>query len=57
MGTGRTEIISALIDAGADMNVKDGSGLTPMQLAAKNGHKDLVTMLLAKAKALKNKNK
>jgi ankyrin repeat protein len=54
---GFTEIVRELIHAGADMTLKDEDGMTALQHAAKHKHRDVVALLLAKAKELKNKNK
>jgi ankyrin repeat protein len=54
---GYVDIVRELLDAGADITVKDDSGKTPTQRAAKEKHRDVVALLLAKAKELKNANK
>jgi ankyrin repeat protein len=55
---GYTDIVEALLAAGADINAKDDDeGLTALQHAAKNKHRDIVAMILAKANELKNANK
>jgi ankyrin repeat protein len=54
---GYTDIVRELIDAGADITFKDRDGMTALQHAAKNKHREIVAMLLAKAKELKNANK
>jgi ankyrin repeat protein len=53
---GLTDIVKELIDAGADLKFKDSDGKTALQHAAKNKHRDVVALLLAKAKELKKMN-
>lgn len=43
---GRAEVAEALIDAGADLEVKNNDGSTALHCAALFGHKDLVIKLL-----------
>jgi len=38
--------IRELIQAGADVNVKNKTGITPLYMAARNGHDEIVTALL-----------
>jgi ankyrin repeat protein len=54
---GHTEVVRELIDAGADITFKDDDGRTALQWAAKLKHRDVVALLLARAKELKNANK
>jgi ankyrin repeat protein len=54
---GCTDIVRELLDAGADITVKDDDDMTALQWAAKGKHRDIVALLLAKAKELKNANK
>jgi ankyrin repeat protein len=54
---GYTDIVEALLAAGADIREKDADGMTALQHAAKNKHRDIVAMILAKANELKNANK
>ena len=39
--------VRELIDAGADVNVKNKFGVTPLWIASQNGHTATVTLLLA----------
>jgi len=39
--------LRALVDAGADVNLADGGGSTPLQLARARGYQDMVGILLA----------
>ncbi len=43
---GRVESARLLIDAGADINLANSSGNTPLSVAARNGHAHIVKMLL-----------
>ncbi|MDH3635359.1 MAG: ankyrin repeat domain-containing protein [Gammaproteobacteria bacterium] len=38
--------LKALVDAGADVNLADGSGSTPLQLARRRGYQSMVKILL-----------
>ncbi|XP_043331081.1 fibronectin type 3 and ankyrin repeat domains protein 1 isoform X2 [Cervus canadensis] len=44
--SGNREVASLLIDAGADVNVKDKDGKTPLMVAVLNNHEELVQLLL-----------
>lgn len=46
--TGRTDMIDALVQAGADVNAYDPRGFTPLILAAYNGHLDTVEALIGR---------
>jgi cytohesin len=54
---GFTDIVRVLVDAGAEMMFDDCSAIPALQLAAQYGHRDVVALLLIKAKELKNTNK
>ncbi|XRA97454.1 receptor-interacting serine-threonine kinase [Pycnococcus provasolii] len=43
---GDATLMQMLIDAGADVNAKDGEGATPMKYAAQNGHKECVKLII-----------
>jgi ankyrin repeat protein len=43
---GHLEIATALVDAGADVNRIDASGIAPVQWAVENGHVDVVSALI-----------
>ena len=43
---GYTDVISSLIDAGANVNMPDLDGMTPLMIAAKNGHRFTVELLV-----------
>ena len=53
---GAAEIVKMLLDAGANVNVKDKFG-TPLTQAAENGHIEIVKMLLEKGADVNIKNK
>ncbi|XP_077786481.1 fibronectin type 3 and ankyrin repeat domains protein 1 isoform X3 [Podarcis muralis] len=44
--TGKADVATTLLDAGADVNVKDKDGKTPLMVAALNNHEELVALLL-----------
>lgn len=44
-GKNHTDTLRALVDAGANVNIPDGSGSTPLTLAKNRGYKDMVTVL------------
>ncbi|XP_030060660.1 fibronectin type 3 and ankyrin repeat domains protein 1 [Microcaecilia unicolor] len=44
--TGNTDVASCLIEAGADINIKDKDGKSPLMVAALNNHESLVELLL-----------
>jgi ankyrin repeat protein len=43
---GKTQEVQRLIEAGADLSTKDGSGLTALHLASWNGHRATAAVLL-----------
>ncbi len=45
-GARHIAIVRALISAGANLNLADGNGTTPLSLARHNGHQDIADMLL-----------
>jgi uncharacterized protein len=44
-GNNHTETLRALVDAGANVNIPDGSGSTPLQLARNRGYREMVAIL------------
>jgi len=44
-GNNHTETLRALVDAGANVNMPDGSGATPLKLARSRGYHDMATIL------------
>ncbi len=43
---GQTSIAQALLEAGASVEVVNSDGLTALQLARNNGHRDITSLLL-----------
>ncbi|KAB1271757.1 Fibronectin type 3 and ankyrin repeat domains protein 1 [Camelus dromedarius] len=54
--SGNQKVASLLIDAGADVNVKDKDGKTPLMVAVLNDHEELVQLLLDKGADASVKN-
>ncbi|MFT7569824.1 MAG: ankyrin repeat protein [Paracoccaceae bacterium] len=46
-GANHIACLTALVDAGADVNIADGSGVTPLQLAQHHGFDEMVQILKA----------
>ncbi|UPJ47412.1 ankyrin repeat domain-containing protein [Bradyrhizobium sp. 200] len=44
-GKNHTETLRALVDAGANVNIPDGSGSTPLKLARSRGYRDMTAIL------------
>jgi uncharacterized protein len=44
-GKNHTDTLRALVDAGANVNIPDGSGSTPLTLAKTRGYKEMVAIL------------
>ncbi len=44
-GKNHTDTLRALVDAGADVNIPDGSGATPLKLARNRGYREMVAIL------------
>jgi uncharacterized protein len=44
-GRNHTETLRALVEAGADVNIPDGSGATPLKLANGRGYREMVEIL------------
>ena len=45
---GNIEVVKQHLEAGADVNVKDTIGLTPLHMAAGDGRKEVAELLIAK---------
>lgn len=54
--TGHANTVKDMIAAGANVNVKDEHGNTPLLEAARNGHDDVVRALLAAGADMKVRN-
>ena len=44
-GKNHTETLRALVEAGANINIADGNGSTPLKLARDRGHREMVAIL------------
>jgi len=44
-GRNHTETLRALVEAGADVNIPDGNGSTPLRLAQGRGYREMATIL------------
>ena len=44
-GKNHTDTLRALVEAGADVNIPDGSGSTPLKLANSRGYTEMVAIL------------
>jgi ankyrin repeat protein len=44
-GKNHTETLRALVEAGANVNIPDGGGATPLRLARSRGYRDMVAIL------------
>ena len=44
-GSNHTETLRALVDAGANVNIPDGSGATPLKLAKSRGYREMIAIL------------
>ena len=53
--TGNIEAVKQHLADGADVNVKDKSGSTPLRLAAEFGHKEVAELLITKGADLNAK--
>ena len=54
---GHTEMVALLIEFGADVNLPNSEGLTPLELAASRGHCDVVRLLVQAGACLVAKDK
>ncbi len=48
VAAGRADVVKALLDRHADPNAATSTDVTPLMLAARNGHNEIAAMLLAK---------
>lgn len=46
-GPNHVACLTALVEAGADVNIADGNGVTPLQLARRHGYDEMVRILRA----------
>jgi ankyrin repeat protein len=46
--SGSLDMVQLIVNGGADINAKDNDGMTPLNYAIKNGHKDVVAFLQEK---------
>ena len=53
---GNIKAVKQHLAAGADTNVRDGQGMTPLHWAAQYGHKEIVELLIAKGADVNAKN-
>jgi ankyrin repeat protein len=44
-GSNHTETLRALVDAGANVNIPDGNGATPLKLAKTRGYREMIAIL------------
>ena len=44
-GSNHTETLRALVDGGANVNIPDGSGATPLKLAKSRGYREMIVIL------------
>lgn len=54
---GKGNMVSLLIDKGANYEAKTRDGLTPLHCAARSGHETVVDMLLEKGAPITSKTK
>nr|XP_056706081.1 fibronectin type 3 and ankyrin repeat domains protein 1 [Euleptes europaea] len=54
--SGKSDVAALLIEAGANVNLKDKDGKTPLMVAALNNHEELVQVLLEKGADITVKN-
>ena len=52
-GTRHTATLVALVDAGANVNIADRNGMTPLHLAQGRGYRDMVELLAQAGAPLK----
>jgi ankyrin len=54
---GKTNMVSLLIEKGANIEAKTRDGLTPLHCAARSGHEQVVDMLLERSAPISAKTK
>lgn len=54
---GKTNMVSLLIEKGANIEAKTRDGLTPLHCAARSGHEQVVDMLLERSAPISSKTK
>ena len=53
---GKIEAVKQHLDAGADINVKDGRAMTPLHDACSEGHKEIANLFITKGADVNPKN-
>jgi len=53
---GRLDIVKLLIEAGADINIKNNYGVTSLMLASEGGYKEIVKLLIEASADINAKN-
>jgi ankyrin repeat protein len=53
---GHTDLVKALLDRGAVVNARDGTGWTPLHAAAYGGHPEIIRLLLERGAVMPESN-
>jgi ankyrin repeat protein len=53
--SGSLDMVQLIVNEGANINAKDNDGMTPLNYAVKNGHKDVLAFLRDKVDSGCNK--